>query len=242
MCAGAQQPYFSFVHPAFKMVQWAPDTRLSKPTWTAASLLFCMFFGLPSIPSKSKGKVIRCFDDVVPVVMRRPTGLRWICVQPSDKVQIRSREEKTGTGSSLLSLVTREPPSHLEVVSCSQLSGFLYSCRELAGGCTAGCKLSILPYLTLHTVHTPNFHALKHWNRLLPHFPAFSGPMDSFRLSAPYSAFLPTAERSPLEPYHIRLFLPPALHMCCSGTLRCPVNLPRARGQKTDMWPHSETK
>lgn len=31
--------------------------------------------------------------------------------------------------------------------------------------------------------------------------------MDSFRLGAPYSAFLPTAERFPLEPYHIGLFL-----------------------------------
>lgn len=105
--------------------------------------------------------------------------------------------------------LTRELTSDLDVDSCSQL-GFFIHAESLGLGRAAGYNPvgqdKYIPYLTLHSSHT-QFPRTKTFKQTSPNTTAFSDPMDSFRLSAPYSAFLPTAEQFPLKPYHIGLFL-----------------------------------
>lgn len=104
--------------------------------------------------------------------------------------------------------LTRELTSDLDVVSCSQL-GFFIHAESLGVGRAAGYNPvgqdKYIPYLTLHTVHTLNFPALKHLSRLLPtlqHSQTLWIPLGSALLTRHSSA-----ERFPLEPYHIGLFL-----------------------------------
>lgn len=97
----------------------------------------------------------------------RRSPLNLCSARTSDKFK---KKKDVKTGIIMISL-TRELTSDLDVVSCSQL-GFFIHAESLGVGRAAGYNPvgqdKYIPYLTLHTVHTLNFSALKHLSRLLP--------------------------------------------------------------------------